>query len=153
VLLFVLTGCSASVSMSQSPPSVRQRALTVWLEYARCVRAHGAPDFPDPVVDNQGRGTIPSSLNALQVKSESSRAQSACGPILYRLPPVAQQRSSVMPSVLRQLTTFARCVRQHGIPGFPDPRPDGSFPLTPAQKTQINGPAFQACGRYSRSGK
>jgi hypothetical protein len=159
LLFFVLTGCSASgppsaASTSQSP-SVRQRALTLWLEYARCVRVHGAPDFPDPVVDNRGRGIIPSSSNPERVKAEAGLAQGACGSILSRLPPVArqQQGSSVTPAELTQLTSFARCVRQHGIPGFPDPRPDGTFVLTPAQKTQINGPAFQACRQYSSGGK
>jgi hypothetical protein len=156
-LLLMLTGCSASVSPSapsaSQSPSGRQRALTVWLEYARCVRAHGAPDFPAPVLDNQGRGTIPTSSNASHIKAEANRAQSACGHILNGLPPLAWQRSSPAPAELQQLTALARCVRQHGIPDFPDPRPDGTFPLTPAQKRQIGGPAFRACSQYSKGGK
>jgi len=37
------------------PPSVVQQALTIMREYAQCIRSHGVPDFPDPVLDSEGR--------------------------------------------------------------------------------------------------
>jgi len=37
------------------PQAVVQQALNVMREYARCMRSHGVPDFPDPTIDSGGR--------------------------------------------------------------------------------------------------
>jgi hypothetical protein len=37
------------------PQAVVQQALNVMREYARCIRSHGVPDWPDPSTDSQGR--------------------------------------------------------------------------------------------------
>ena len=37
------------------PQAVVQPALNVMREYAQCMRSHGAPNFPDPTVDSEGR--------------------------------------------------------------------------------------------------
>ncbi len=37
------------------PQAVVQQALTVMRRYARCVRAHGVPNWPDPSIDSEGR--------------------------------------------------------------------------------------------------
>ena len=43
---------------------------------------------------------------------------------------------------------FAVCMRSHGLPAWPDPRSDGSFPL-PARLRAADGsgiaPAFEEC--------
>ena len=37
------------------PRAVVQQALSVMRKYARCMRAHGVPNFPDPSIDSEGR--------------------------------------------------------------------------------------------------
>jgi len=37
------------------PQAVVQQALNVMRKYARCIRAHGVPNWPDPTVDSEGR--------------------------------------------------------------------------------------------------
>jgi hypothetical protein len=48
---------------SSAPPGVRQAKLAFGLEVARCLRAHGYPNFPDPGSTGQAlpAGTDPSS--------------------------------------------------------------------------------------------
>ena len=37
------------------PQALIQQALNAGLEFARCMRSHGVPNWPDPTVDSQGR--------------------------------------------------------------------------------------------------
>jgi hypothetical protein len=37
------------------PQALVQRAMTAGLHFARCMRAHGAPSWPDPTIDPEGR--------------------------------------------------------------------------------------------------
>lgn len=163
LLLFVLAGCGAAGSGSGSgsgsgagsgqAPSVQQRAQTVWLRFARCARSHGAPDFPDPSVDGQGHASFP---DEGRVKQESEQVQASCGAILGQLP-AAARNSPVTAAQLRQLKAFARCLRLHGMPSWPDPKPDGTFPIvgTPLG-TEGKTPAFisaaQACRQVYSGG-
>jgi hypothetical protein len=157
LLLFVLAGCGAAGSGTGSgsgqAPSVQQRAQTVWLRFARCARSHGAPDFPDPSVDGQGHASF---ADEGRVKQESEQVQASCGTILGQLP-AAARNSPVTAAQLRQLEAFARCLRLHGMPSWPDPKPDGTFPIagTPLS-SQGKTPAFisaaQACRQVYSGG-
>jgi hypothetical protein len=37
------------------PQALVQAAMTAMRTYARCMRAHGVPDWPDPTIDSEGR--------------------------------------------------------------------------------------------------
>jgi hypothetical protein len=37
------------------PPAVVQNALTLMRRYAQCLRSHGVPNWPDPVIGSEGR--------------------------------------------------------------------------------------------------
>lgn len=158
LLLVALAGCGAagpgSSAGTAAAQSAQQRAQAVWLQFASCARAHGVPDFPDPRVDSQGRASFP---NEAQVKQESGQVSSACGAILSRLPASARQNAPVTAAQLRQLVAWARCMRSHGVPNWPDPRSDGTFPIagTPLAAEGKTGPVLGgmlACGHvYSGS--
>ena len=62
-------------------------------------------------------------------------------------PPVPQAQ-------FRQLVRLAQCIRQHGVPNWPDPDPQGQFPLPPPllQKTPAGERAQSDCQRYVPSG-
>ncbi len=50
----------------------------------------------------------------------------------------------VTPAQLAQLRRWAACIRAHGLPSFPDPRPDGGFTLDKKDKAKFDV-AQQAC--------
>jgi len=139
-----LAGCSAAGGASSAATSRTPDDQTMAI--VTCYRAHGDPSFPDPVYDpGDGRwhfatspGTAPySTRQACQHLFPTGNAS----------PPVPQAR-------FQALVRLAQCIRQHGEPAWPDPDPDGSYPL-PASlqtKTHAEEAALQACQRYVPSG-
>jgi hypothetical protein len=60
--LLPTTGGSLTASSLQQcylagvcPQALVQQALSAGREFAQCMRSHGAPDWPDPTLDSQGR--------------------------------------------------------------------------------------------------
>jgi hypothetical protein len=55
---------------------------------------------------------------------------------------------------MQKLRDFAKCIREHGIPEWPDPKSDGTFPIagTPIQaEGKSSGrlsTAVEACKQY-----
>ena len=148
-------GASQTAATAQSQTSVQQQSRTVWLGYARCVRSHGFPDFPDPAVDSNGKPHFPASP---QIKSIGQQEQGNCGRILSRLPAAATDRTPITSAGLHQDVLLAACMRRHGLPDWPDPQPDGTFRLagTPYATMGKSGPvvaALLACRQYNSSGR
>jgi hypothetical protein len=86
-------------------------------KYSQCMRKNGVPEFPDPV-DGQiqlratpGGGLDPDS-------PEFKRAQQACRDLA---PSGAQGGAGPPAEVQKQVLDYAKCIRQHGVPNFPDP--------------------------------
>jgi hypothetical protein len=77
------------------------------------MRAHGVPNFPDP--GGGGTSVVGPGLN---VGSPAFKAaQQACAKLAPGLPGTP----TLSASRRRALVAFARCVRAHGVPRFPDP--------------------------------
>ena len=100
--------------------------------FSRCVRSHGVPDFPDPQA-GASNAKSPSAQQLRVSSSQLSAAEHAC----QRLLPVGtddQFPSAEVPLLLRGMLPFARCMRSHGVPNFPDPAVDSEgrpiFPLS-----------------------
>jgi hypothetical protein len=79
------------------------------------MRANGVPNFPDP---SEGGG-IP-----LGTSPASEAAQKACGHLL----PGGGTLAAATAAQKQRIFTLARCMRAHGVSGFPDPisEPPGS---------------------------
>lgn len=92
--------------------------------YAQCMRAHGVPNFPDPL-PNGGFGLSPSVTGGVggQVSPQYQAAENACA----SLSPVGNLSPHQQRQALSQLLRFSACMRSHGYPSFPDPtfRSDG----------------------------
>jgi hypothetical protein len=89
------------------------------LKYAQCMRENGVPNFPDPKI-NDGGGlniTLPDGTD----KAKADAATKACQQYL----PGGGQAQKADPAVVEQLRRFAQCMRDHGIPKFPDPTDQG----------------------------
>jgi hypothetical protein len=83
------------------------------ITFARCMRARGVPNFPDP---SPGGGfQRGSGVDAQSPAFQTARA--GCIHILKaggsRPAPTAAERAALL--------TFARCMRAHRVPSFPDP--------------------------------
>ena len=138
------TGHAASAAHSNAPPSVTQLIHTA----AQCLRDHGIPNFPDPVVDTHGNIQYDDQLIKNLPAAVTQRAQLACqSQINAAQSAAANAQPPATPQEIAQATQFAQCMRRHGWPNFPDPNSHGSFELNnpndgPSSK---NDPSFQAC--------
>jgi RNA polymerase sigma-70 factor, ECF subfamily len=72
---------SALVRRDEGPAT---NPAEVWREFVACARGHGWPDWPDPIVDSDGRATF---LDTFNVKEALPAVEADCGAILDRLPP------------------------------------------------------------------
>jgi hypothetical protein len=83
---------------------------------------------------------------------DNQAAQDACQPILDRLPAAARKNSPPTPEELRGLLGFAQCMRENGLPEWPDPQADGTFPLPEPLRSEGKSPrlvtAERACEHF-----
>jgi hypothetical protein len=105
--------------------------------YSACMRAHGVRNFPDP--DSKGRIAMTSGVDpdSLEFKTAAEKCQEL-------LPnggrPTLQQQRIVKQAALR----FARCMRAHGVPSFPDPTASGALAIGKKAGVDPNSPRFKA---------
>src|SRR5215467_1472163 len=84
------------------------------LGLARCLRAHGVPNYPDP----NASGQEPPGAKELIRTPQGQAAVGACSSWGNRISnDVAAQNQAAMGEYVR----FAECMRAHGLPDFPDP--------------------------------
>jgi hypothetical protein len=140
-------GSTTTQSSSSANPgaSAQQNGA---LAFARCMRAHGVPKFPDPT---RGGELVKESLQQLGVSS--SRFQSASSGCNHLLPNGGSGPSPAQVQQLRaQALQFSQCVRTHGLSNFPDPGSDGRIPDPATVGINQGSPKFeaanQACRKY-----
>ena len=147
-------GSGARPSAASTPYGPKNSPASV----SRCMRAHGLSNFPDPVAGPGGEGfpeglMVSSNGSSLTVDGTSfsgpalKSAEKACQEFLPPGGPPPALSESQKLAALR----FARCMRAHGVPDFPDP----TFWRSGGQQIVIGpgssqSPAFQhaaaACG-------
>jgi hypothetical protein len=88
------------------------------MKYAQCMRAHGVPDFPDPVNGGfQINNTTPGSdLDPSSPKFTA--ADTACKAFS---PEHRAASGTVDPQLQAEALKYAACMRSHGAPSYPDP--------------------------------
>lgn len=140
IALLVIAGCGSSPAttsgnQASGTPAANSGARAAY-RYAACMRDHGVSDFPAPQVHvSPGRVAIQQVVKSSFVNSPQFRtAQKACrsimpGPGNQSPAQLAQQQRARE----RLALAFARCLRAHGLTGFPDPTPQGQ--LTPQMVT------------------
>jgi hypothetical protein len=97
--------------------------------YSRCMRSHGLPKFPDPDAKGNYPAVDPQHLGVSD--SLYQAAEQACQPLLPTGGSLQQQTNQCLwfgncpPALLQQLLNiereYARCMRTHGVPNWPDP--------------------------------
>jgi hypothetical protein len=126
-LVLLAAGCAGG----GSPATAATTTQSGTLAYARCMRAHAVPNFPDPT----SSGEIPKDKIVLLAGSpQFQAAASACADVMPA-GGLGPDRAAVPTRIrLRYALAFARCVRSRGFPSFPDPTHDGQ--LTPEMVTR-----------------
>lgn len=130
-LALLAAGCGSSSPASPntgSPASFTTAAFT----YSSCMRSHGLPSFPDPTMtDHNGQqvayltATIP-----IDPSPAFKNAQNACRGILPTPSNTSPtQRAQQQNAREQHILSFAKCLRSHGIPDFPDPTSNGQLTL------------------------
>jgi hypothetical protein len=108
------------------------------LAFANCMRANGVPNFPDPQPGGGELFEIPAGANPAAPPFRAARAK--CQKLL---PNGGASGSGPPPSdqTLAKLVRIARCMHQHGISDFPDPRilAPASFPPGIAEIVNFDG--------------
>jgi hypothetical protein len=111
--------------------------------FARCMRTHGIPGWPDPIAggvfDKAKLRALPQSTTRIRAVEE--------GPCNHLLPasgsgPPAETPQQEHTKLVDGLS-FARCMRRHGVSRFPDPTPQGglSVEMVEAQGIDVHSPA------------
>jgi hypothetical protein len=92
------------------------------VKFAECMRANGVSDFPDP--DASGELTIDGVANGSSVNPSTPAFKRAFGACKDLEPPgfTGHKRSSGEQKAALKL---AQCMRENGVPDFPDPTPNG----------------------------
>jgi hypothetical protein len=100
-------------STSSSAAAAQQNGI---LAFSRCMRSHGVPNFPDP----NSSGALPKSqVDQLAASSpQFPPAHRACG---HLLPNGGQPTQAQVQQAWNDMRNFARCMRSHGVPNWPDP--------------------------------
>lgn len=132
----LLAGCGGSSGGGTSSSASGDRAV----RFAECMRDNGVPDFPDPV---DGRITMRSGGDPAAMQA----AQAAC----QKLAPGGRTTEQMQ----EQILAFSQCMRDNGVPDFPDPEGPGRLLIPRTIDTQ--SPQFeqarQACqGKLRGSG-
>jgi hypothetical protein len=146
----VVAGCGGSSggdgSSGGSTSTTNAQAGSAYRALAACIRAHGVPGFPDPVQDKNGEWKVPDGT-----PDPPKAAQDACATEYAALPAQGDTNGgNASAKDMVALRKFAKCVREHGIPDWPDPNADGSFTLPARLNTgKLNFKAQNdACKQY-----
>ena len=142
-------GVASSTTAATTAPSttVRNGDLAGALAFARCMRSHGIPNWPDPTSDG---GFDKSKLRQLGLSVTRVRAieTRACNYTFENGGSVPQQTDQQR---LADELSFAGCMRSHGMTRFPDPTAQGELTLAMvrAHGIDLHSPAVlrvvQAC--------
>jgi hypothetical protein len=91
------------------------------LDYAKCMRENGLPDYPDPEQGGDGRVVIAPGNSEGDPKTKA--AQEACRD---KMPQGVARDMRGGKVETAKVTAWAKCIRDNGVPKFPDPEVEGS---------------------------
>jgi hypothetical protein len=125
-----LAACGSSSNDKPASAATQEQGR----KFAQCIRANGVPDFPDPDANGEFRG----GSHEQQDNPKFQAALQAC----RGLAPGGEHENLGNPAFVEQARKFAQCIRDNGVPDFPDPGPDGTF--RGASHELQGDPKFQA---------
>ncbi len=116
------SGATATAAPAGGSGSSGATSLANALAYSKCIQSHGVPNFPDPVQTPGGgygyrtAGIDPNSAAFQEALQACKALPSPWNSTSQQLSPVQQQA----------WLNWAKCIRDHGLPNFPDPTFSGT---------------------------
>jgi hypothetical protein len=111
----VASGASSTTTTQNGTMTTQNGTLASAFAFARCMRSHGIPKWPDPT---SGGGFDKSKLRPLGLNVSRVRAleEGACN-----IPLPSPQAYTITPADRADYLKAATCMRSHGFANFPDP--------------------------------
>jgi hypothetical protein len=143
-----------TITTGSDSPNVSKRAALV--AFSACMRENGLPNFPDPKPSGGGLSLSLSfgPENGIDVSSPQFKtAQQACKKLLANL---GEQSPQEQAEQLQQAREYSACMRENGVPNFPDPKAsgDGGIQLNLGPSVDSSSPQFNtaedACRQLER---
>jgi hypothetical protein len=119
VVATLISACGASTPSGAGGNAVKAAKAE---KFARCMRKNGVSQFPDPPAS--GNFTIDAIANGSSLNTDTpafTQALNAC----RDLEPAGFAGSKRSSQQQTAALNFARCIRENGVPDFPDPTPNG----------------------------
>jgi hypothetical protein len=110
-VVLIGAGCSAGPAGNDGDGGKTAVDRDKAVKFAECMRKNGVPDFPDP----NAQGQYEFGVNVSP--AVWTKAVDAC----KDLQPPGTLSAHRSPEQQAAALTFAQCVRDHGVPDFPDP--------------------------------
>lgn len=123
------------------------------LQFSACMRSHGVKNFPDPSQNGGGVQLKIGKSSGIDPQSPTFQAaQKAC----QKLMPGGGPKGGGAPLDPTKISAWTTCMRQHGLPNFPDPTNNGDGLKLDLSGTGITPekmqPALNACRSKSPGG-
>jgi hypothetical protein len=138
------TTTTTAVATTGGSASAGETPLAKAVAYARCMRTHGVPNWPDPV--RTPHGDYGFRTTGIDPHSAAfHRAGQACNV----LAPEGWSTGGQQLSIAQQQAwlSWANCIRSHGVPNFPDPTfpGGGAVQISRAASSSQLQSAMNAC--------
>jgi hypothetical protein len=119
------------------------------------MRNHGVSNFPDPVVKSSANGSsVTIGINpSISGQPAFNTAQKACQHIIGSPGNGPDSSPAARQARTQAFIAFARCLRSHGFPNFPDPDAQGKLSQEAITRAGINfhTPALLTAGKSCAS--
>jgi hypothetical protein len=150
-LIILMTACALTAGCAGNSPKSTPSASSFGahgLAFAKCMRAHGVPSFPDPGAPAGPDETsflgiaIPSTIDMQSPAVESAFA--GCRHVIASiLSP--RGKAPITAAVKESMIAHAQCMRIHGVPAFQDPvfPPGGGIETFDGPGVNPESPAYQ----------
>jgi hypothetical protein len=120
VVVALISACGSTAPAGSGDPAATTHQKAV--KFAECMRANGVSEFPDPSAS--GNLTIDQVANGSSLDTRSPAWQHAIG-ACKDLEPAGFTGSKRSSQQQQAGLEFAQCIRNNGVPDFPDPSPNG----------------------------
>src|ERR1700733_7077255 len=105
----------AACGSSSKPGKSASAGYSQGLEFARCMRSHGVPNFSDPTAVGGGL------VNNTGGNPQSPAFRAAQRSCQHLIPAGGSSSGHASAQAMAQALKVSQCMRAHGISGFPDP--------------------------------
>ena len=145
----VATASGAKPTASASASAAPGDDTDAPVKFAQCMRAEGISWFPDPKPGGGMSVSIPNGTD----KAKVDKAMEAC----KKYAPNGGVAPKPDAAALEQARQMSKCMRENGVPKFPDPKADGSIQIDGSKVGMGPGdPTFdaaeKACAKYQPKG-